>query len=141
MELIIHNKVSDLDIVRRTVDEFGAQLGLDEMEIMRFNLVMEEAVSNVILYAYPRSEDQRISISLLSDEGPQPGAMLIRVVIKDSGMEFDPTRRDSPDIDQPLEERRIGGLGIFLIKKYMDTVDYQRADGFNILTLTKTITK
>jgi len=141
MELIIHNQVSDLDIVHQTVDKVAAEWGFDDMETMRFNLVMEEAVSNVILYAYPRSENQEINILMSYDENPGTGGHILKIVIRDTGMEFDPTRQSSPDLEQSLEERRIGGLGIYLIKNYMDTVTYQRIDGFNVLSMTKVITK
>lgn len=141
MELIIHNKVSDLDIVREAIEELGAELGMDDMDIMRMNLVMEEAVSNVILYAYPRSEEQEIRINSSLSEGPEAGQKTLSFVIIDTGMEFDPTRHGYADIDQSLEERRVGGLGIFLIKQYMNSVTYQRNDGRNILTMKKIINK
>jgi len=140
MELIIHNKVSDLDIVHQTVDKMAAEWGMEEMDIMRFNLVMEEAVSNVILYAYPRSEEQEIKITATVSDGPDADTKTLTILIIDTGMEFDPTQHGYADIDQSLEERRIGGLGIFIIKNYMDSVLYERKDGYNILTMTKVIT-
>ena len=95
------------------------------------NLVLEEAVSNVILYAYPKGEQQEISLSAnVSDNN-------LVFVLTDSGKEFDPTQAPDADITLSAEERQIGGLGIFLIRQIMNQIEYQRIDGKNVLTLGK----
>ena len=94
-------------------------------------LAVEEAVVNVINYAYPAGETGDISIEATAT------AMALKFKITDSGVSFAPT--DAPDVDTSLsaEERRIGGLGIFLVRQLMDTINYERIDGKNVLTLTK----
>ena len=67
---------------------------------------------------------------------------ILTLVIKDHGAPFDPTQHADVDVDAALDERQIGGLGIHLVKAIMDTVNYERtADGYNVLTLTKTLKK
>ena len=99
--------------------------------IFNLNLALEEAVTNVILYAYPKEEQKDIFISAnMSDN-------ILIFVLTDSGKEFDPTKVPDADITLPAEEREIGGLGIFLIRQIMDTVEYQRVDGKNVLSMSK----
>ena len=99
--------------------------------IFYLNLVIEEAVVNVINYAYPKEEHQSIYLSANLHEDS------IVFVLTDTGKEFDPTQAPEADITLSAEERPIGGLGIFLIRQIMNEVKYQRIDGKNVLTLEK----
>ena len=103
--------------------------------IFNLNLVLEEAVSNVILYAYPQGEQQEIVLTA------QTSDKSLIFVLTDSGKEFDPTQVPDTDVTLSAEEREIGGLGIFLIRQIMDKVDYQRREGKNVLTLCKHLDK
>jgi anti-sigma regulatory factor (Ser/Thr protein kinase) len=86
------------------------------------------------LYAYPKKIEQDISIEAVK----QNDALIF--IITDTGVAFDPTQGGSRvDITLPARERPVGGLGIFLIKKIMDEVEYQRIDGANVFTLKKTL--
>ena len=102
---------------------------------LQINLAIEEAVVNVMDYAYPTGTQGDINIEALSDGS---GMMF---VISDTGSPFDPTAKSEVDITLSAEERAIGGLGIHLIRQIMDQISYERIDGRNILTLTKTINK
>ena len=95
------------------------------------NLALEEAVSNVMLYAYPDKSGQVLVECDKSDK--------LVFTITDSGVPFDPTQQKEPDVTQNLDERPIGGLGIFLVRQIMDDIRYERKDNKNILTLTKQI--
>ena len=92
---------------------------------------MEEAVVNVMEYAYPEGTQGKVDISA-SVEGDD-----VIFVISDSGTAFDPTAKADVDVNQEVEDRPIGGLGIHLVRKIMDSVKYERIDGKNILTLQK----
>ena len=98
---------------------------------MTINLALEEAVSNVMLYAYPQDKGGTV---LIEAERTADG---IEFVISDSGIPFDPTERKEADITLSAEEREIGGLGIHLVRQIMDSIEYERKDGRNILTLKK----
>ena len=127
----MQNEVAEISKLAIFIDELGEEFGLSPELVFNLNLVLEEAVSNVILYAYPKEEHQTISLI-----AKKKGNQLI-FVLTDSGKEFDPTQAPDADITLSAEERPIGGLGIFLIRQIMNTVEYQRIDGKNVLTLGK----
>ena len=129
--IIISNHVDELSVLAAKIEELSEKWELPMPLTMNINLVLEEAVSNVIFYAFPDKQEHDISISLelKNDE--------LTIVIEDGGIPFDPTSMKEPDISLPADERPIGGLGIFLISKIMDHVYYQRINEKNILTLKK----
>lgn len=100
----------------------------DEMK-NRMDLAADECVTNVILYAYG-DEPGNISLSL------EKHGDLITLSITDTGVPFDPTRHADPDTSVPIEKRQIGGLGIFLTRKMVDAIRYERVNDTNTLTLT-----
>ena len=130
-KLILQNEVAEISKLAIFIDELGEEFGLSPDLVFNLNLVLEEAVSNVILYAYPKEEHQTISLIAKKKENQ------LIFVLTDSGKEFDPTQAPDADITLSAEDRPIGGLGIFLIRQIMNTVEYQRIDGKNILTLGK----
>lgn len=122
--------------MNRFLEETAEAFGLDSMLLMSLNLVMEEAVSNIIFYAYKEGETgENIRISMELEDG------VLTIVLTDTGLPFDPTAREDPDVSLPAEERPIGGLGIFLIKKMMDEVVYRREDDANVFIMSKKIKK
>ena len=130
-ELTIDNSLSHVPEVNDFVKSFGDELKLEEKDTQNLKLAIEEAVVNVINYAYPTGETGDINIEATAT------ATSIKFKIIDSGVAFAPT--DAPDVDTSLtaEERQIGGLGIFLVRQLMDTINYERIEGKNVLTLTK----
>ena len=130
-KLILQNEVAEISKLAIFIDELGEEFGLSPDLVFNLNLVLEEAVSNVILYAYPKEEHQTISLIAKKKENQ------LIFVLTDSGKEFDPTQAPDADITLSAEDRPIGGLGIFLIRQIMNTVEYQRIDGKNVLTLGK----
>lgn len=98
----------------------------------KIDLAVEEIFVNIAHYAYnPETGDAWISASFIDN--------VLTIVFRDKGKEFNPIAKKDPDITLSAEEREIGGLGIFLTKKFMDSVDYEYKDNFNILTIKKTI--
>jgi len=100
---------------------------------MQMNLALEEAVVNVMNYAYPKGTKGDVDIRALCD-----GAQM-KFVLIDSGTPFDPTKHQTPDVQLSADERAIGGLGIFLVTQIMDNVSYERRNEKNILTLCKNL--
>lgn len=94
-------------------------------------MVCEELVVNVVDYAYPERIDGYLDVEIEKDEH----AITIR--LKDGGVAFNPLEVEAPDITKPLEERQIGGLGIFIMLKKMDAVNYEYTGSENILTIKK----
>jgi serine/threonine-protein kinase RsbW len=132
-ELRIKNQISELERVAQFIEEIGEELHLDMELQMNLNLVMEEMVSNVIFYAYPKEADSEIEL-LAKCDGKK-----LTFVLSDQGKEFDPTAKEDADPDVNPAEREIGGMGIFIVKNIMNHVTYQRLEGKNLLTMTKNI--
>lgn len=132
-ELRIKNQISELERVAQFIEEIGEELHLDMEMQMNLNLVMEEMVSNVIFYAYPKESDSEIEL-LAKCDGKK-----LTFVLSDQGKEFDPTAKEDADPDVNPAEREIGGMGIFIVKNIMNHVTYQRLEGKNLLTMTKNI--
>ena len=130
-KLILQNEVAEISKLAIFIEELGGDFGLSPELVFNLNLVLEEAVSNVILYAYPKEEHQTISLIARKKDNQ------LIFVLTDSGKEFDPTQAPDADITLSAEDRPIGGLGIFLIRQIMNTVEYQRIEGKNVLTLGK----
>ena len=127
--LSIKNDIKELNRMNLFLEEVGKDFHLESSFLVKLNLVLEEAVSNIIFYAYkPGEVDRPIDIILSYTD-------LLAVKLVDKGKPFDPTKRANPDITLSLEERPIGGLGIFLIKQIIDEDSYKRENGQNILIM------
>ena len=129
--LVIENDISEISKLAVFIDELSEEMNLTPELIFNLNLVLEEAVSNVMLYAYGEEKHKEISLMANMSDGN------LVFVLTDSGKEFDPTKVPDADITLSAEEREIGGLGIFLIRQIMDKVDYQRIEEKNVLTMRK----
>ena len=132
-KLLIHNDIRQIPQLGDFVETVAKEMHLDYNLSLTLNLALEEAVTNVIMYAYPQGTDGLVDIEAIL----RPG--ILTFVISDSGTPFDPTSKPDVDITQGVEERPIGGLGIYLVRNIMDSVQYERSGGKNILTMTKNI--
>lgn len=131
--IILANDISEITRLYEFIEEIGNDFSLSPDIVFNLNLVLEEAVVNVINYAYPKEEHQYIYLSATMKDGS------IVLVLTDTGKEFDPTAAPEADITLSADERQIGGLGIFLIRQIMNEVKYERIEGKNVLTLEKKI--
>lgn len=131
--LYIKNELGQLARLYAFLDQQAEAYELEDLLLMQIKLALEEAVTNVIQYAYPEKEDQDIRIDMNYKN------RRLTIVITDTGIAFNPLARQEPDLTLSLEERPIGGLGIYLVKQLMTEVTYNRSDGKNILTMTKDI--
>jgi len=130
---ILRNDLSEIPNLANNVREFGERNKLSDKIISDLTLALEERVVNIISYAYQDSvgHDITIDISLKDKE--------LTLEVKDDGQPFNPLEVPEPDIEKPLHERKVGGLGIFLINTLMDEVEYRREEGLNILVMKKKI--
>lgn len=134
-QITLPNDVQEVPQLNVFVDEVCEQADFDMSTTLKLNLAIEEAVVNVMNYAYPAGEKGDVDIeAMINDE-------YLVFVISDSGTPFDPTAKAEVDTTLSAEERGIGGLGIHLIRQIMDTINYERVDGKNVLTLRKKLTK
>jgi sigma-B regulation protein RsbU (phosphoserine phosphatase) len=133
--LILPNDVDTIPQLNEYIDCICEENGIDMEIAMSLNLAIEEAVVNVMSYAYPDGAQGEVKIESAVDPNQ------ITFVITDNGIPFDPTAKEDVDVTLSAEERPIGGLGIHLIRQIMTHISYERKDGKNILTLSKDTNK
>ena len=125
--------LSNLGVMLNYVEEIARGTGFSDGDINKIRLACEEILVNVINYAYPKvSKSKSIEITCKTKKGKN-----IAVIIKDDGIAFNPLKAGNVDTTLPLEQRPIGGLGIFFFLNIMDKFDYKRVRNSNILTMTK----
>ena len=129
--ITLPNDVQDVPRLAEFVDSVCEEVGFDMTTTMQMNLAIEEAVVNVMNYAYPPGQSGEVNIEAMVND------VRLKVVISDQGLPFDPTAKGEVDTTLSAEDRPIGGLGIHLVRQLMDTINYERVDGRNILTLRK----
>ena len=130
-EIILKAKEENLGELTAWADEQLEAAGCPANVQLKIDLAIEEIFCNIAAYAYPGTEgDVRVTLELRNDRT----AVL---TFCDTGTAFDPLLRKEPDVSLSAEERSIGGLGIFLVRKTMDKVEYVREDGQNILRILK----
>lgn len=132
-EIKISNNLNEIAVLAAFIEEIAEELSLSMETTMNINLALEEAVANIIMYAYPSDEEHTILLKVNSTN-----KQLI-FLLTDKGASFDPTQVEDANITLSLEERPIGGLGIFLIRSIMNEISYQRLDGENRLIMKKDI--
>lgn len=132
--LNIRNDIQSLPLVNEWIEQCCEEAGLGLDWVMKFQLVIEEMVSNVIFYAYdPQQQEAAIELRFTWEAGT------VSILLRDWGKPFDPTAKEDPDITLSVDDRPIGGLGIFMVKQLMDEVRYERVGSSNLLTLQKRI--
>jgi sigma-B regulation protein RsbU (phosphoserine phosphatase) len=129
--LTLPNDINTIPQLYEFIEGIGEELNLDMSLTMGLNLALEEAVVNVMEYAYPVDVQGDVTIEAIANETH------LVFILSDSGTPFDPTKKEKVDTTLSAEERSIGGLGIHLVREIMDSVDYEYCDNKNILTLSK----
>ena len=137
--LFITNEMSEVTKLKQFMEGAAREFGIPDDIQLSLNLAVEEAVVNVINYAYPKGTEGDIEINITNSPIQDLSESSTEVIftIIDQGVPFDPTTHDEADTTSELEERQIGGLGIHLIRNIMDRVEYQRDGNSNKLTMTK----
>lgn len=116
------------------LERFSAENHLDASAVWPFQVSLDEMLSNTVRCGYGDAPgEHEIEVRFHLSDG------LLEVVLIDDGAPFNPLEAKEPDTTQPLEERAGGGLGIFLVRRLMDEVRYERLEGRNVLTLRKRV--
>lgn len=131
-ELTLEAKVDNLNQVLAFVDERLEALGCSMKVQMQIDVAVEEIFVNIAHYAYAPKTGPAI-LQIETEENP----LAVSITFIDSGTPFDPLAKPDPDVTLSVDERQIGGLGIYMVKKSMDSVTYRRQDGKNMLTIKK----
>lgn len=131
--ITLPNNIETIPQLSEFVDEVCETAGYGMSETMSLNLAIEEAVVNVMNYAYPEGMTGDVTIEAKAND------VTLKFVIIDSGKPFDPTAKGKVDTTLSAEDRPIGGLGIHLVREIMDSVNYEYNAGRNVLTLSKSL--
>jgi anti-sigma regulatory factor (Ser/Thr protein kinase) len=128
---IIKNKHGELEELLGKIDKLSRKWSIPDDDAYKVGLAMDELITNTINYGYDNNDEHEIEINftLLNNE--------VDMVISDDGREFDPLTAPEPDLTSDIDSRKIGGLGIFFVKKFMDEIKYSRENEKNILILKK----
>jgi len=136
MKIFFHltNKDSELTKLHAKLVKLENRWSLSAKTVTELNLILDELVTNIIEHG-GCEEECIIAIELVKENSS------ITLTVTDNGPSFDPTVTPAPDISLPLEQRRCGGLGIHLVRKFSDGSRYKRENGRNVLTLIKKLPK
>lgn len=131
--IVMRNDIQQIPTLSEWIEGLDIPMELN----MPVNLALEEAVTNVMLYAYPGQRDGKVFVEYAENHNEHEKTLVF--TISDSGVPFDPTQAPEADISLSAEERAIGGLGIHLVRQLMDEIRYERVEEKNVLTLVKRI--
>ena len=122
--------------LQQWISDIAAELNIQERIKKQLLISCDEIFTNIASYAYPDGNGTiAVAVEFVSE------TQYLRIIFSDSGTAFNPLEISDPDTGSALSERKIGGLGMFMVRKMMDSVEYCRQDGKNILTLTKCLEK
>ena len=129
----LKNNLTELERLSQIVNEFGEAHRLSPKTLYALNLSLDEILTNIIYYGYDDTNEHPVIIRVsLKDEE-------LTAEVEDDGKPFNPLEAEKPDLEKPLEERQVGGLGIHLVMNLMDTVEYKRQGNKNLLVMKKKI--
>ena len=131
-ELMIEATPDNVDKVVGFVDEILEESGCGMQEQMAIDVAVDEIFANIANYAYDSGTGLATVRVDVVDDPPE-----VEITFIDDGVQYDPLAKDDPDTSLSVEDREIGGLGIYIVKKSMDSVNYEYKGGKNILTIRK----
>ena len=129
----LKSSLSELDRLCQNLETFGDKFGFSKKLIFEINLALDELFTNIISYGFKDDKEHIISVTLT----PEKDGLCL--CIEDDGTPFNPIDFETPDVACSVEDCKIGGLGIHIMKKLMDEVCYERCGGKNVLNLKKKI--
>lgn len=128
-------QIENMAEIMELVDQFLTDQTCTEAIKDQIRISVEEIFTNIVSYAY--QEDTEGKVEVACELIKEAGETFLQIRFRDWGIPYDPLKRPEPDFDIPFEERGIGGLGIYMVKKFMDHVEYRFENGCNQLLLTK----
>ncbi len=133
LELTLANQRSEVARLQDQLEAFARQHGLAARVLHDVQLALEEHLTNILSYGYGDKLEHQIRVRI------QFSAPELRVEVEDDGRPFNPLERPAPELSKPIEERPVGGLGIHMMRKSLDGMEYRREGGKNILVMIKRI--
>lgn len=134
-------KIENLNAATAFLEETLEEIGCGMKQSMQLSVALEEIFVNIAHYAYAKTDSSgkiipdtgsgQMSLTVVAEDGK------VYMTFEDEGIPYNPLEKKDPDVTLSVEEREIGGLGIYMVKKSMDEITYENKDGKNILTLMK----
>jgi anti-sigma regulatory factor (Ser/Thr protein kinase) len=131
MRIELDNSLDEMANVMTAVEDFSDSAGLDMRTAQAAEMALDELLTNIISYGYLDSGQHKIAVEMCVEENA------LQIVVSDDGIPFNPFDQEEPDLDASIDERDLGGMGIHLVKKFMDEYSYQRLEERNVVTLLK----
>lgn len=133
IRMVLRNDLSEISKLHRELGNFGQECCLSDRTLFELQLILEEVLANVIAYAYGDNQQHEIVVQAdLSD-----GELVVEV--EDDGRPFNPLQIPPPDLERPLAQRKVGGLGLHLVRELTSSIEYDRKDGKNRLVMKQII--
>ncbi|MDR3155614.1 MAG: ATP-binding protein [Holosporaceae bacterium] len=132
----IKNKIDEIGYLCDEVKTFCNANHISNEKYHDIVLILDEMVTNIIMYAYPDGGEYIFSVEI-----EKTNDNFVNITIVDNGIAFDPLAKDDPNTSSGIEEREIGGLGIFLVKQLSECIEYSRIDEHNKLNIKVAIVK
>lgn len=129
----LRNDLSELETLRTELERFKVKADIPEKTLLEINLILDELFTNIVSCGYRDGEEHWVKIALCRERD------VLTLCVRDDGVPFNPTELPEPDRCCPMEERRIGGMGILLIRRLTDEMTYHRTDTDNVVTLRKNL--
>jgi anti-sigma regulatory factor (Ser/Thr protein kinase) len=133
LELILLNQQSEIARAQDELEKFAAHHQIPKQALHAVQLALEEQLTNIVRYAYDDNRGHQIEVRL-AFRPPE-----LRIEVEDDGRPFNPLEHPSPDLSLPLDQRPIGGLGIHMIRKSLDALEYRRENERNLLVMIKRV--
>lgn len=131
--IILDNEIAEIQQLKAMMNEYGATHNIEQAVIQDVNLVLEEAISNIMFYGYEDTAAHQITVKLDVND------TTLEIEICDDAKAYNPLETPKPDLDIPFDDREIGGMGVYLMRTIMDDMAYTREAGQNVLFLKKSI--
>lgn len=129
LNILAKNQLEELQVIIQSAEDYLQGAGVSAQQIYRISLIIDELFNNIVSYAYNDRLTHEISIDITVTP------VMIELLFKDDGSEFNPLDQEAPDTTASIEDRQIGGLGLHLVRSIAQSMDYKRIDGINILSI------
>lgn len=127
----LRNDLAEIERVHELLQRMEEQNDIPSSVVFAVTLSLDELLTNIISYGYEDNDEHVIEVAFTLNESE------LETVITDDGTEFNPLEKETPNLDVPLEQRKIGGLGIHLVRNFMDDLEYRRENGKNVFIMRK----
>ncbi|MBW2706365.1 MAG: ATP-binding protein [Deltaproteobacteria bacterium] len=129
----LDNDLSELKTLNKHLSAFGRNIGVQELCISEINICLDELFTNIVLYGFNDDLKHKIKFIMTVDDH------ILTAAIEDDGVPFNPLKKEAVDLPTNVDDAKIGGLGIHITKKLVDTISYKRKRGINRVTVRKNI--